>query len=156
MAEEMGVKKDFIKFLNDALPHNGALMNEALSQNSPQDLYNFFQDKRYTDVPFEDCPGLISARQKAHGKGVNRVGLAVDVDDDGERPFTVRLVEKRRDGPAIECLVANQFGCDERVALEAADLAECPAGQLVGGNIECKDVAGRLGRVEDETESATV
>lgn len=88
MAEEMAVdkKNDFIKFLNDALPHNQALMQEALAQNTAQELYDFFQDKGYTDVPFEDCPGLVRARKKAHGKGVNRVGLAVDVDEDEPAP----------------------------------------------------------------------
>ena len=76
---------DFINFIIDALDNDdNLLMKNALKKETPKQLYNYFQEKGYVDIPFKDCASILIARKAACGKGVNKGNHPVEVE--GEEP----------------------------------------------------------------------
>jgi len=76
---------DFINFIIDALD-NQSLMQEALGKETPKELYDFFQEKRYYDVSFTDCVSILKAKKAVVGKGVNNANIAVNLGEAGQPP----------------------------------------------------------------------
>src|SRR5690606_41173973 len=99
---------------------------------------------------------VIPSSQKS-GSGL-AFGTAVNLDDDGPlaREILWRAIIETGDFSIVETLPANKFWFCKLFGNQAAKFAVRPASQLVGGNIERKDIRGGSGRRDRESEVAIV
>ena len=67
---------DFVKFIMDATGDEN-LAKEFFSKESEEDLYNFFQEKGYDNIPLDDCADILESSKNMRGKGVNENGEPV-------------------------------------------------------------------------------
>ena len=67
---------DFVTFIIDATNDHGLATN-FLQLNSAKDIYDFFQQKGYKDIPLNDCKDILDASKKMHDRGVDNNGLPV-------------------------------------------------------------------------------
>jgi len=66
-------RNDFINFLIDA-EKKPRLTEKFMSIKTANDLYKFFQEKGYRDVPYNDCRDIIKAKENMAGYTVPEAG----------------------------------------------------------------------------------
>jgi len=81
-----GEKRDFIDFIIEATKDQN-LAEEFLKQTTSEDLYDFFQGKKYHDISAEDCEGILEAVNNGIGKGINQGRHPVEFDGPGTKGY---------------------------------------------------------------------
>jgi hypothetical protein len=62
-------RNDFINFIIDT-DQKETLVNQFMKITTAKDLYDFFQEKGYKDIPANDCQDILRAKGKMVGRHI--------------------------------------------------------------------------------------
>jgi hypothetical protein len=69
-------RNDFLNFIIDA-ETDPDLLVEFLKNETADTIYNFFQEKGYKDIPYNDCTAILVLQQGAIGKSIPGPGRKI-------------------------------------------------------------------------------
>jgi len=79
-------RNDFLKFICDAT-EDQKLADAFFIKKTEQDLYEFFQEKGYKDIPRNDCEDILASAKNMRGRGVNGEGEPIVIDPTGTKSY---------------------------------------------------------------------